>query len=105
MECEFNRIPYKRRLDNYLGHEHLKASMQPRKYLEDTFEMKFGELEDAFRSTRMPTVLDYEKLRGLSDPSTRDCGCGVLFLGYGMGYGPCPTSVVTTHSVVELLIQ
>jgi hypothetical protein len=42
MECEFNYTPYKRRLDNYSGHEHLKASMQPRKYLEDTFKMEFG---------------------------------------------------------------
>jgi hypothetical protein len=39
MECEFNRTPYKRTLDNYSGHEHLTASMQPRKYLEDTFKM------------------------------------------------------------------
>jgi hypothetical protein len=32
MECEFNRTPYKRRLGNYSGHEHLTASMQQRKY-------------------------------------------------------------------------
>jgi hypothetical protein len=31
-----------RRLDNYLGLEHLVASMQPKKYSEDTFKMKFG---------------------------------------------------------------
>jgi hypothetical protein len=61
-ECEFNRTPYKRRLDNYSGHEHLTASMQPRKYSEDTFKMKFGELEDAFGSTRTPAVLDYKEL-------------------------------------------
>jgi hypothetical protein len=35
-------IAHKRRLDNYSGHEHLTASMQPRKYLEDTFKMEFG---------------------------------------------------------------
>jgi hypothetical protein len=29
-------------LDNYLGHEHLIASMQLRKYSEDTFKMEFG---------------------------------------------------------------
>jgi hypothetical protein len=34
--------PYKRRLDNYLGYEHLTASMQPRKYSKDTFKMEFG---------------------------------------------------------------
>jgi hypothetical protein len=42
IECEFNRTLYKRRLDNYSGHEHLTASMQPRKYSKDTFKMKFG---------------------------------------------------------------
>jgi hypothetical protein len=42
MECEFSHNPYKRRLDNYSGHEHLTASMQPRKYSEDTFKMEFG---------------------------------------------------------------
>jgi hypothetical protein len=73
MECEFNRTPYKRRFDNYLGHEHLTASTQPRKYLEDNFKMKFG-------STRTLAVLDYEDLGGLSDPGTWDCARGVLFL-------------------------
>jgi hypothetical protein len=34
MECEFNLTPYKRRLDNYSGHEHLTASMLSRKYSE-----------------------------------------------------------------------
>jgi hypothetical protein len=38
MECEFNRTPYKRRLDNYSGPEHLTASTQLRKYSEDTFK-------------------------------------------------------------------
>jgi hypothetical protein len=41
MECEFNLTLYKRRLENYSGHEHLTASIQPRKYSEDTFKMKF----------------------------------------------------------------
>jgi hypothetical protein len=36
-----------------------------------------GELEDAFRSTRKPAVLDYEELRGLSDPRPRDCAHSV----------------------------
>jgi hypothetical protein len=40
----------------------------------------------------------------LSDPGTQDCARGVLFLGYGMGHDPRPTSVVTTRSIVELLI-
>jgi hypothetical protein len=42
MECEFNRTAYKRRLDNYSEHEHLTASMQSRKYSEDTLKMEFG---------------------------------------------------------------
>jgi hypothetical protein len=54
-------------LDNYLGHEHLTASTQPRKYSEDTFKTKLGKLEDTFRSTWTPTVLGYEELRGLCD--------------------------------------
>jgi hypothetical protein len=42
MECEYNRTPYRRRFENYSGHEHHTASMQPRKYSEDIFNMKFG---------------------------------------------------------------
>jgi hypothetical protein len=42
MECEFNHTPYKRKLENYSGHEHLTTSKQPRKYSEDTFKMEFG---------------------------------------------------------------
>jgi hypothetical protein len=38
MECEFNRTPYKRRLDNYSGHEHLTTSTQPSKYSESTLQ-------------------------------------------------------------------
>jgi hypothetical protein len=45
MECEFNRTPYKRRLDNYSGHENLTASMQPRKYSKDTIKMKFRRIQ------------------------------------------------------------
>jgi hypothetical protein len=39
------------------------------------------ELEDAFRSTRKPTILDYEELKGLSDSGPRDCAHGVYILG------------------------
>jgi hypothetical protein len=41
----------------------------------------------------------------MSDPRTRDCAHGVLLLGYGIGYGPRPTSVLTTRSAVGLLVQ
>jgi hypothetical protein len=64
-----------------LGHEHLIALKQLRKYSEDTFKMEFGELEDAFRSTRKPAVLDYEELGGLLDPGPHDCAHGVYILG------------------------
>jgi hypothetical protein len=34
-----------------------------------------------------------------------DYQCGILLLGCRMGHGPRPTSVVTTHYIVGLLIQ
>jgi hypothetical protein len=39
------------------------------------------ELEDAFRSTWKPAVLDYEELGGLSDPDPRDCAHSVHIIG------------------------
>jgi hypothetical protein len=42
MDYEFHRTPYKRRLENYSEHQHLTASMQLRKYSEDTFKIKIG---------------------------------------------------------------
>jgi hypothetical protein len=39
------------------------------------------------------------------DPDTRDRARGVIFLGYGMGHSPHPTSIVATRSIVGLLIQ
>jgi hypothetical protein len=41
MECEFDRILYKRRLKNYSGLEHLTALRQPKKCSENTFKMEF----------------------------------------------------------------
>jgi hypothetical protein len=41
----------------------------------------------------------------LSDPGTQDCPHGTLHLGYGMGHGTCPASVVTTRNAVGLLEQ
>jgi hypothetical protein len=41
----------------------------------------------------------------VSHPGTRDYPRGTLHLGYGMGHGPRPTSVITTHNVVGLLMQ
>jgi hypothetical protein len=50
-------------------------------------------------------VLGYEELEGLLDPGTRDCSRGTLLLGYGMGHGPRPTSIVTTRNAVGLLAK
>jgi hypothetical protein len=46
-----------------------------------TLSRSLEELEDAFRSTRKPAVLDYEELGGLSYPEQRDFSHGVLILG------------------------
>jgi hypothetical protein len=40
-----------------------------------------GKLENAFRSTRKPAVLDYEELGGLLDLQPWDCAYSVHFLG------------------------
>ena len=50
------------------GLEHLIASMQPKKYSKVTFGAKFKGLEGGFRSTLKAALLNYEKLRVLSDP-------------------------------------
>ncbi|PUZ76830.1 hypothetical protein GQ55_1G321500 [Panicum hallii var. hallii] len=42
-------------------------------------------------------------VRCLLDPVPRDCAYGVHILRQGMRYGPRPTSVVTTRTVVELI--
>jgi hypothetical protein len=81
----------------------------PRRNQESTWKIpsrqSSKELEDAFRSTRTPTVLSYEELGGLSDLGTRDCPRNTLLLVYGMGHGPYPTSVVTTRNEEGLLVQ
>jgi hypothetical protein len=45
-----------------LGHEHLTASKQLRKYLEDTFETEFGKTQRCLQKYSEPSVLDYEEL-------------------------------------------
>jgi hypothetical protein len=81
MECEFNRTPYKRRLDNYSA----MSTSQPRCSQGSTRKTpsrwSSGELEDAFRSTQKPAVLDYEELEGLSDPGPWDCAHGLHLIG------------------------
>jgi hypothetical protein len=105
MECEFNRTPYREDWTTSRG----MSTSQPRCSQGGTRRTpsgrSSGELEDALRSTQMPIVLGYEELGGLSDSGTRDCPCGTLLLGYMMGHGPHPTSVVTTRNAVGLLVQ
>jgi hypothetical protein len=100
-----NRTPYKEDWTTTWG----MSTSQPQRSQGSTrrtpSRRSSGELEDTFRSTRMPAVLGYEELEGLSDPGARDCPRGVLLVGYGTGHGPRPTSVVTTCSAVGLLIQ
>jgi hypothetical protein len=76
------------------------STSQPRCSKETTWKTpsrwSLGELEDAFRSTQKPAVLDYEELRGLLNLGPRDCTHGLHLIGYGVGHGPCPTPVVTT---------
>jgi hypothetical protein len=53
---------------------------------------------------------EVEKLKSkvkalMLDPGARDYTRGILLLGYGMRYGPLPTSVVTTCNAVGLLVE
>jgi hypothetical protein len=65
-----------------LGHEHLIASMQPRKYSKKNFKT---ELQKKPKTTSKvheePAVLSYEELGGLSDPGLRDCVHKVVHIG------------------------
>jgi hypothetical protein len=85
------------------------STSQPRRSQESTWKTpsrwSSRELEDAFGSTRKPAALDNEELGGLSDPDLQDCAHSVHLTGEGVGHGPCPTPVVTTRNIVELLIS
>jgi hypothetical protein len=77
----FNRTPYQR---SNSGHEHLIASMQPRKYSKKNFKT---ELQKKPKTTSKvleePIVLSYEELRGLSDPGLQDCVHNIVHTGLG----------------------
>jgi hypothetical protein len=66
-----NHTPYQR---SNSGHEHLIASMQPRKYSKKNFKM---ELQKKPKTTskvlEKPAVLSYKELGCLSEPVLRDC--------------------------------
>jgi hypothetical protein len=84
----FNRTPYKEVIS---GHEHLIASMQPRKYLKKNFKT---ELQKKPKTTSKvleePAVLNYEELGGLSDPGLWDCVHNVVHTGLGDRTCPLP---------------
>jgi hypothetical protein len=62
------------------GHEHLIASMQPRKYLKKNFKT---ELHKKLKTTS-------KVLGGLSDPGLRDCVHNVVHTGLGDKICPIP---------------
>ena len=72
-----------------LEQEHYATSMQPRKYSEGVFQAKFKGLEDGFRSTQEPAILDYEKLGCLSNPGSWDAE---------IWDGACPTQM--SHKIL-----
>jgi hypothetical protein len=59
----------------------LTVSMQSRSTQKTLSRWSLGELEDAFKSTWTPTILDYEELGGLSDQVPQDCAHSVHILG------------------------
>jgi hypothetical protein len=62
-------IPYQR---SNSGHEHLIASMWPRKYSKKNFKMELQEkTKTASKVLEKPAVLSYEELGGLLDPGLR----------------------------------
>jgi hypothetical protein len=84
----FHHTPYQR---SNSEHEHLIASMQPRKYSKKNFKM---ELQKKPKTTsevlEEPVVLSYEELGGLSDPGLRDCVHNVVHTGIGDRTCPIP---------------
>jgi hypothetical protein len=67
----FNRTPYQ---GSNSGHEHLIASMQPRKYSKKNFKTELQEKpKTAVKVLEKPAILSYEELGGLSDPGLQGC--------------------------------
>jgi hypothetical protein len=71
MECDFSIAHHSRNKNS--GHEHLIASMQPRKYSKEDFKTKLQKkTETTSKVLDKPAVLSYEELGGLSDPGPWD---------------------------------
>jgi hypothetical protein len=77
----FHRTPYQK---SNSRHEHLIASMQPRKYSKKNFKT---ELQKKPKTTSKvleePAILSYEELGGLSEPRLRDCVHNVVHTRIG----------------------
>jgi hypothetical protein len=84
----FHRTPYQR---SNSGHEHLIASIEPRKYSKKNFKM---ELQKKSKTTsevlKEPTVLSYEELGGLLDPGQWGCVHNVVHTRIGDKTCPIP---------------
>jgi hypothetical protein len=79
MECDFSSTPHQR---NNLGHEHLIASMQPRKYSNKNFKTELQKKPKTISEVlEEPAILSYEELGGLLDPELRDCVHNVVHTG------------------------
>jgi hypothetical protein len=99
MECNFYRTPYKRRLLGVLAPRSLETAKEVLgRYLQDGVP---EELEDAFRNTRKPAVLDYEELEALSGPGPRDCAHGMNILELSMGYVPYLIPIVSYSAMIR----
>jgi hypothetical protein len=84
----FHRTPYQRSTS---GHEHLIASMQPRKYSKKNFKTDLqNKLKTTSEVLKEPTALSYEELGSLSNPGLRDCVHNVVHMGIGDSTCPMP---------------
>jgi hypothetical protein len=84
----FHRTPYQR---SNSGHEHLIASIQPRKYSKKNFKTELQKKPKTISEVlEEPAVLSYKELGGLSDPGLRDCVHNVVHTGIGDRTYPIP---------------
>jgi hypothetical protein len=77
----FHRTPYQR---SNSGHEHLIASMQPRKYSKKNLKTELHKkLKTTSEVLEEPVVLSYEELGGLSDLGLWDFMHNIVHTGLG----------------------
>jgi hypothetical protein len=88
MECDFSSHTNER---SNLRHEHLIASMHPRKYSKKNFKTELRKkLKTTSKVLEEPAVLSYKEIGGLSDPGLRDCVHNVVHTGVGNRTCPIP---------------